>query len=376
MITLYKYLRESLLNDFDDLDNNQHVSMIDDALFKADVNAGVLSSNSTPDKYRNPSYGLNKNSMMMNGEVAQERSRIENGVLKLGVASTYRYTAAKVHNVLQDIKALEPYDTIWCPKSMSILMNTIDDSIAKEINIYNGNLELGYIVEKVENITLNIGINNDTTWHPAITVPMNQVGGKVTFKNCTINHPKDRNTLVSRMKFNDIPVFNNCKINGIFGVTIYGANVLKGQNLSLFESMLDPTHQAVYSSKPVVAKYLQPTGWNPEDHAENVIKKGTFKQVYACLNNSKKYNFVPTEKYGDTMFKINPKFKLSDIFDISCIKDLEKITISDNNIGIVFHKKDTGNATSGTGFSGLVEDWNHVDLPNDKDWRIVICKKK
>ena len=217
MITLYKYLRESLLNDFDDLDNNQHNSMIGDALFKADVNAGVLSSNSTPDKYRNPSYGLNMNrNSTMNGEEAQERSRVEDGILKLGLASTYYYTAAKVHDALQDVKAIESYDTIWCPKSMSIYMNTIDDSIAKEINIYNGNLELGYFVEKVENITLNIGINNDTTWHPAITVPMNQVGGKVTFKNCTINHPEGRNVMVSRMKFNDIPVFNNCDINGIY----------------------------------------------------------------------------------------------------------------------------------------------------------------
>ena len=180
--------------------------------------------------------------------------------------------------------------------------------------------------------------------------------------------------MASRMKFNDIPVFKNCDINGIYIVTIYGANVLKGQNLSLFESMLDPTHQALYSSKTVTPKRLQPVDWHGA--TDMVVKKGTFKQVYACLNNSKKYNFVPTEKYGDTMFKINPKFKLSDIFDISCIKDLEKITISDNNIGIVFHKKDTGNATLGTGFSGLVENWNHMDLPNDKDWRIAICKKK
>jgi hypothetical protein len=374
MITLYKYLRESLLNDFDDLDNSQHNSMIVDALFKADVNAGVLSSNSTPDKYRNPSYGLNKNSMMMNGEVAHERSRIEDGILKLGVASTYRYTAAKVHDILQDVKAIESYDTIWCPKSMSILMNVIDDSIAKEINIYNGNLELGYIVEKVENITLNIGINNDTTWHPAITVPMNQVGGKVTFKNCTINHPKDRNVMVSRMKFNDIPVFKNCDIKGIYIVTIYGANILKGKNLSLFESMLDPTHQALYSSHSVPVKRLQPDDWHGA--SDMVVKKGTFKQVYACLNNPKKYNFVPTEEYGDTMFKINPKFKLSDIFDISCIKDLEKITIADNNIGIIFYRTGERDAASSTGFSGLIRDCNNMDLPNDKDWRIVICKKK
>lgn len=371
MITLYKYLRESLLDDFDDLDHNQHKNLIDDALFKADVNARVLSSSSTPDKYRNPSYGLSK--PMMGEEIAQERSRVEDGILKLGVASTYYYTDTDVHDVLQDVKAIESYDTIWCPKNMNILMNVIDDSIAKEINIYNGNLEIGYRVEKVENITLNIGIDKDTMFHPALTVPANQVGGKITFKNCTINHPEGRSPIASRMKLSDIPVFKNCTITGISIVTIYGPNVLKGQNLSLFESMLDPTHQALYSSHAVPAKRLQPDDW--KGASDMVVKKGTFKQVYACLNNSKKYNFVPTEEYGDTMFKINPKFKLSDIFDISCIKDLEKITIADNNIGIVFHKND-GSATVGTGFSGLVEDWNHMDLPNDKDWRIAICKKK
>lgn len=371
MITLYKYLRESLLDDFDDIVDKQHNSMIDDALFKADVNARVLSSSSTPDKYRNPSCGLSKT--MMGEEIAQERSRIEDGILKLGVASTYYYFPI-VNDQLQEVKSIEPYDTIWCPKSMTMHMPVVDDNIAKVINIYNGNLELGYKVEKVENITLNIGIDSDTIFHPVITVPTNQVGGKVTFNNCTINHPKDRNIIASRMKFNDIPVFKNCDINGVYIVTIYGANVLKGQNLSLFESMLDPTHQALYSSKAVAPKRLQPDDWHGS--TDMVVKKGTFKQVYACLNNSKKYNFVPTEEYGDTMFKINPKFKLSDIFDISCIKDLEKITIADNNIGIIFYRKDERNAASGTGFSGLIGDWNNMDLPNDKDWRIVICKKK
>jgi hypothetical protein len=177
------------------------------------------------------------------------------------------------------------------------------------------------------------------------------------------------------MRFHDIPTFKNCKINGIGWVSIYGANVLKGKNLALFESMLDPKHKALYSSKPVVAKYLQPTGWNPEDHAEMVVKKGTFKQVYACLNNSKRYNFVPSEDYGTTMFKINPKFKLSDIFDTSGFNMLDRITIADNNIGIIFFKADSEHAVSGTGFSGLIRDCNRMDLPNDKDWKIIICKK-
>jgi hypothetical protein len=73
------------------------------------------------------------------------------------------------------------------------------------------------------------------------------------------------------------------------------------------------------------------------------------------------------------MFKINPKFKLSDIFDISGFNMLEKITIADNNIGIIFFKGKHG--VSGTGFSGLVQDWNKMDLPNDKDWKIIICKR-
>lgn len=373
MITLYKYLRESLLDDFDDMVDKQHNSMLEQLLFDADRESGVIAKDSTIDAWRNSSYRLYKG-LKINGENVLERSRVEDGVLKLGMASVYYYFPT-VDEKLQDIKSVLPYDTIWVPKSMTMHMPVVDDKIAKVINIYNGNLELGYKVEKVKDITLNISINSGSAFSPAVDVPKYQVAGPVTFENCTISNMMDNSYINSRMRFHDIPTFKNCKINGIVWVSIYSANVLKGKNLALFDSMLDSKHQAVYSAKPVVAKYLQPTGWNPEDHAEMVVKKGTFKQVYACLNNPKRYNFVPTEEYGTTMFKINPKFKLSDIFDISGFNELDRITIADNNIGIIFFKTDSRHVASGTGFSGLIQDWNKMDLPNDKDWKIIICKK-
>lgn len=371
MITLYKYLRESLLDDFDDVADKQHNSMLDQLLFDADRNAGVVSKESTIDAWRNSSYRLYKG-LKIQGEYVRERSRVEDGILKLGMASTYYYFPI-VDEKLQDVKMIESYDTIWCPKSMTMHMPVVDDKIAKVINIYNGNLELGHKVEKVENITFNISINSGSAFNPAVDVPKYQVAGPVTFKNCTISNMMDNSYINSRMRFHDIPTFENCKINGIGWVSIYGANVLKGKNLALFESMLDPKHQALYSSKAVVPKRLQPDDWHGA--SDMVVKKGTFKQVYACLNNSKKYNFVPTEEYGDTMFKINPKFKLSDIFDISCFNMLDKITISDNNIGIIFYRKGERNAVSNTSFSGLIRDCNNIDLPNDKDWKIIICKR-
>lgn len=371
MITLYKYLRESLLDDFDDLADKQHNNLLDQLFFEADKNAGVLTRDSTIDDWRNSSCGLYQ-SLKMNGEKVQERSRIEDGILKLGASNTYYYYP-NVDKKLQDIKSIEPYDTIWCPKSICLDVPVVDDKVAKTINIYNGKLKLSNDVQRVENITLNIALNEVPTLSPAIDVPTYQVAGPVTFKNCTITFPSGCSCINSRMKFHDIPTFKNCKIRGISWVSIYGANVLKGKNLALFESMLDPKHQALYSSKPIVAKYLQPTGWNAEDHAEMVVKKGTFKQVYACLNNAKKYNFVPSEDYGTTTFKINPKFKLSDIFDISGFDDLERITIADNNIGICFYSGD--HSLVGTGFSGRVDDHNRIDLPNNPGWKVIICKK-
>ena len=371
MITLYKYLRESLLDDFDDLSDKQHNNLLDQLFFEADRDAGILAKNSTIDDWRNSSYRL-YNGLKINGEKVLERSRVEDGILKLGMASTYYYFPI-VDEKLQDIKSIEPYDTIWCPKSMTMHMPVVDDKIADVINIYNGNLELGYKVERVENITFNISINSCSAFSPAVDVPKYQVAGPVTFKNCTISNMMDNSYINSRMRFHDIPTFENCKINGIGWVSIYSANVLKGKNLALFESMLDPKHQALYSSKSVAPKRLQPDDWHGA--TDMVVKKGTFKQVYACLNNSKRYNFVPTEEYGDTMFKINPKFKLSDIFDVSGFNMLDRITIADNNIGIIFFKADSEHVASGTGFSGLIQDWNRMDLPNDKDWKIIICKK-
>ena len=158
MITLYKYLRESLLDDFDTIANDQHEGLLEQLFFEADRDAGIVAKDSTIDAWRNSSYRLYKG-LKINGEEVLERSRVEDGVLKLGMASTYYYSSI-VDKTLQDIKSVLPYDTIWVPKSMVMHKPIVDDKIAKVINIYNGNLELGHKVERVENITFNISINS------------------------------------------------------------------------------------------------------------------------------------------------------------------------------------------------------------------------
>ena len=79
------------------------------------------------------------------------------------------------------------------------------------------------------------------------------------------------------------------------------------------------------------------------------------------VRNSRTYSIVHFERF------VNRKTQNIGNF-------LDKITIYDNNIGIIFSKDDE-RGVSGTGFSGAIRDWNQMDLPNDKDWKIIICKK-
>ena len=351
MIDLKNYLNESLLDDFDVLNTGIHDAHVEDMIKKADEMAGI------------------KQPWKNNNDRNVNISKIENGVLKLAQIIDYLYND-QINDQFQKIKALEPYDTIIAYKNLDLRVREIDDSIAKEIDILNGGLVLGPTVQKIENVKIITGKDSDSRFGPALS----SKGFDITFNNCHISNP-NRSTLASRMRFGGIPTFNKCKIEGIKWVTIYSPSVLKDRHLKTFEKLVDPTHTAMYSTKPIVPKRLQSDNWSEvlKSKTNLVQKSGRFKQVYACLNNPKKYQFVPSE-YGDTIFKVNPDFKLTDLFDVNCFDGLEKISISDNNIGITFYKAED-NKMAYTGFGGTVDSTNNLPLPNDKNWRVIISKK-
>ena len=343
MIGLEKYLKESLLDDFDTLNNGVRDAQAEDLIRQADIIAG------TKDPWRSNNGG---HMIPTRKEDIPDHfaSTLENGVLKLAKINVYTYDR-QVHDILKKVRTLTHYDTIQAYNDFNLYVREADDSIAKEIIILNGGLILGPELQKIENIKFKIGVDSDTTFGPAVL----SKGFDVVFNNCSFYNP-GRKALNARMRFGGMPVFKNCKIEGIKWLSIYSPSVLKDRNLKTFENLIDPSHQAMYKGIGV--------------------KKGNFKQVYACLNNPRKYQFVPSE-YGDTVFKINPKFKLEDLFDIKCFDDnLEKIQISDNNIGIAFYKNSIDRGYLFTGFDGRIGEENIQTLPNNKDWNVVICKKK
>ena len=355
MINLKEYLKESLLDDFDTLNDKIHDDIVSDILKSAD--------NIACERTRH-------------NFIIHNPSRIEDGVLKLADMHEYVYTQ-QVHEQFEKIKKVEPYDTIYSSKRLIFEdIMKIDETIAKKIIVPGDSLILGVRTNIIENVEIELGASGRIKGFLSALDASRSLSEKI-FNNCKIINLLSPTSGYSRMKFSDIPKFNNCEIKNISTVYIYGASILKDRTDRFFDSLVDPDHIALYSSKPTPpAKNLRPDNWEQVfgNKADMIKKKGNFKQLYACLNNPKKYNFVPSE-YGDTMFKINPKFKLKDLFDVKCFDgNLTRIQISDNNVGVIFYKK---NAKKDFDLFGhKIGPENDLPLPNDSDWNVIICKKR
>lgn len=373
MVTLEEYLKESLLDDFDTLDQSAHNGIIDQLLSEIDSISGQSKS-----KYQR------------NAKIV-EPSKIENDNLVLVQYDNYDpfYYTAEIGEKLKQIYSINGYKKIIVPRGLYIADDVIklDNSITKEFELHDFNILLSPNIELIKNLTFRFAKGTSSTartylidgrgttlssWRSSRT---RHKLDPLVFQNCNIyNELSNKRSLL----FVDIPVFNNCKVTRIEYIHIQGILILKDRkaNLAKFENMVVPTHQAMYTSAKTGAwdKINKPDTWTPPE--DNVVKKMTFKQLYACLNNPKKYNFVASD-YGDTMFKINPKFKLKDIIDISGFDDsLAKIIICDHNVAIQFYRPDSGCGRWDYHCDGIMDKRNDLPLPNDEGWRVVIYKRK
>ena len=370
MVGLKEYLKESLLDDFDTLDNGIQDDIVSDILKKADD----LSL-----KWGHHRVGVRTFSgAAPHAGTISKPSHIENGVLKLANIHEYVYTQ-QVHEQFEKLKQIEPYNTIYSSKRLVFEdIEKIDETVAKKIIIPNDVVIIGAGTNVIENVEFEVGGSGRVKGFLSVLSAMRSHSKKI-FNNCKFNNRLSVSSHLSRMKFSDIPKFNNCKISNIHTIYIYDETSLKDRPDRFFEKLVDPSHIALYSLTPTPPpKNLRPDNW-AETFGKNVkttTKKGDFKQLYACLNNPKKYQFVPSE-YGDTMFKINPKFKLEDLFDIKCFdNNLTRIQISDNNIGVIFYNKNTKKYFDLDLIAHKIGPENDLPLPNDKDWNVIICKKR
>lgn len=345
-----KSLYESLLDDFEDMESSQDTDNVNNILLpKADEEAGVY-------KYK---YGraIKTNMKLSNGESIPETSFIENGILKLGHCKFYNYTP-EVHDVLMEAKSIAPYDEIHHGTELIFDgMKEVTSKVAKTINVYNGGVKFGMTTKLVKDLNINVWINGAGELHSPFD---NAAGDKLEISNCNITCS---GSVIDnkKMRLGDIPEIKNCKITGIERITIYGPFAIKDRRDKLLSNIFDESYKA---------KYVDASG-------KEYIRKGDLKTLAATVNNPKKYIFQPSE-LGECKFEINPKFKLEDIIDINCFdKDLSHIQISDNNVGIIFFKsKHETIQVSASYFAEGVTQYNTAYLPNNKDWRVTVIKRK
>lgn len=344
MKSLKESLKESLLDDFEDIAITQDENNLNDLLKKADDAAkkGRLVTNSDKNHSSN--------------------SKIENNILYIPNYTAYIYTTDS-HEFFMDAKKLKPYDTIQCSKFTNEFSLAVgheaNSKIAKIINIPEGQLKL--LTRYINGLEINL----DMSYPGLITNYNYDPNHKCYFENCKLNCT---NRDAAGMRFDNIPEFHDCKITNFRSIYVYNANAIKDEdNKKLFDKIFDKNYTATYVDR--------------KDPNKQYIRKGDLKTLYATVNIPKKYKFVETET-NNKMFKVNEKFNLNDIINISNFdKHLSNIQIRDNNVGIIFYKpeelKDGGMYEIYAYYmlDKFSEKYHSEDLPNNPGWKVLVAKR-
>ena len=153
-----------------------------------------------------------------------------------------------------------------------------------------------------------------------------------------------------RMKFAGIPTLKKFKAHNVSSVHIYSALALdKASLIKKMNEFFDPTYKYV----------IDDVG------GKMISRKGDFKTIVATVNNPRKYN--PDHIIGNP-FSVNKNARISDIIDLKCFDDeLIKIGIANNNVEIDF--------TTTYGLPNSNGSYFKDKLPNDKDWEVWVYKR-
>ena len=345
MKNLYKYLRESLLDDFEDLEISQDNDNIKSIVGSMDK-LSALYPNKYPQTFRN--------------EEAQEYSRIDDGILKLCSCRSYNLTT-KTIEMLNDLKSIKKFDTIWALNSISFdnRPEVNDIMLAKNIITFHGGIEFGKYTSKVSDLNIKTCVDNNNC---SLSVIRSDCFS-IEFNNCEIQHNPSKSNTGNYMYMIDKPKFVNCKISGINEIIVYDCLGVRDAGNEGFDNLFDENYKITLN-----------------DGVKTSVKRATFRNVCAIINNPKKYSATYFEKEfkEGCIFKVNPKFKLENVIDIKCFnKDLKHIEFVDNNVGILFYKhKYNPNVHISRLILADISTYNTAVLPNNKDWSVAILKRK
>lgn len=332
MITLYKYLRESIFDDDEDISKDSDIDILNNTLIKElSIQLSKTARRATrfndsmalPIELKNGELNIDRRAMIWHPEANLE-FRVENNAIHL----------------LKAIKKQAEIDTINAPQYIvSIRYGKVDPNTFCK-NIHTLSIAL-YDVSYVNDI--NFFINHDQGMGNADVIMMSN--GNLDIKNVNIDTvPTQRNNRQPMMITNVIPSISNCKFNGITKLIMRDSFIFDwDKTKQILDKFFDDKHVANFE--------------DIRSH-ETKLRSSKFAKLKATINN-KKLHFVSSD--NGKMFNIAKGAKLSDIIDIKAFPDLRYIMLESDRLVITFSKTTI-----------QADYFNKVELPNDPGWVITI----
>lgn len=327
MLTLYKYLRESIFDDEEEILDN--------------TIATTLLNELTPKLFTSISLKLKD-------KRAEDICKIENKTLYIDAKTTHSGCANFNQNslpIFKKIKKLTEIDCIESNYNISICLDKkLDSSILCKTIKASG--VFIYYTDSISDI--NFDLRNEGGFSSAIKF---YGMDSLDLKNITVNIPKVSNKRPSAC-FDCMPNMSNCKFNGVNILEISSPSLFNDAGLKKkLDNFFDSKHEAFYV--------------NPKKGPGNIKRSSKWIKLKATVNNSG-LEFVSSD--NNKMFGISPNAKLSDIIDIKAFPDLDYIIMRDNNISIDFNR----NAKASETYHRLSP--NILQLPNDPEWTAELYK--
>lgn len=332
MLTLYKYLRESIFDDDDELMKNNDKAMVGHMLEKVPNDYfGIDNGGDHLATIKGDNIYINSGTIVVYPEF-DDLAKYADTVYAYGLNLTQYVKNGGNFSKFKTIHCTSIYNSMY---TSNIEFNNID------INIYGARF-LRELLDK-EAGSLGHRFRSSTT------------GGTIKcfcntlkFENVNINFDKDSMVRQIRCDIQTFPDFSGLKTN-VWLIKLYSPGILK---------------------KPETIKYLDKVfdhiGKTEEigrDLSYGIVDAGkpkpikNFKHIYAIVNNPKKYGIFSSR------FQINPNISLKDVFPwIKNMPELRSIAIADNNIMVRFINKADPNYIDDGGEHIFSKDGWSVDI--------------
>lgn len=331
MITLYKYLRESIFDDEEVVSGNADIDIINDTLLKE----------LTPKLFTSISLKLK-------GKPTEDICKIENKTLYIDAKSTHSGCANFNQDSLRALKKIKELTEIDCIESNYNINICLDKKLDSSIlcKTIKATSIIIYYADPISDI--NFELQNNGVFSSSIKFYGME---SLDLKNVTVTMPKVPNRRPT-VGFDCLPNISNCKFNGVNILEISDPDLFNDAPLKKkLEDFFDSKHEAFYV--------------DPKKGNNNIKRSSKWIKLKSAVNNSK-LEFVSSD--NNKMFGISPNAKLSDIIDIKAFPDLDYIIMRDNNISVDFNRNGKESETYHRHSPNILR------LPNDPEWSVELYK--